>query len=103
MPPVLLRTNFMDRKARDFFFHDAAYQSNPLCLVARTRTSDAPEQKMFPQLQEWQRRPSRHRPTGKRNTRAKPNYMMNSGRELQRTFQMPNSVAQTGPRWQTRR
>src|SRR5437867_7525170 len=61
------------------FFYEAAYKSNPLCLLGRTRTSNAPEQKMFPQLQEWKRRRGGHGAMGGRKGRARGNKMMNLG------------------------
>ena len=56
MPPVSLRTNSTDLKALDFFFFAVVFRSSRSCSVARTRTSDGPEQKMSRQLWEWQQR-----------------------------------------------
>src|SRR5436309_928941 len=54
MPPVSLRTNFMDPKALASFFYGAACQSNLLCSAARMKMTDAPGQRTLLQLREWQ-------------------------------------------------
>src|SRR5438874_3186347 len=101
MPPVLLRTNFMDRKARDSFFYGAAYQSNPLCSAARMKMSDAPGQRTLLQLREWQRPRNGHCVIARANTSAKGDCVMNSGRGFQRVFQRQSRTAQMRPAWQT--
>src|SRR6266540_1330682 len=101
MPPVSLRTNFMDRKARDFFFYGAAYQSSRSCLVGHTKMSDALGQKTFLQLQEWQQPRNGHCETVRANRSARRGCATNYGREFRRTFQTPNKTARMRTGWQT--
>src|SRR6266496_354744 len=101
MPPVLLRTNFTDRKARDFFFYEAAYQSNPLCLVARTRTSDAPEQRTSPRSREWLRPQNGYYEIVRENRSAKGNCVTNCGGGSPKAFRRQNRMGQARRGWQT--
>src|SRR6266550_668578 len=55
MPPVLPRTNFTAPKAPAFCFCAAEFRLNQFISGARTKISDAPGQKMLPQLRGWRR------------------------------------------------
>src|SRR6266516_3370796 len=95
MLPVSLRTNFTDRKARDFFSCAAACPSSQSCSAVRTRTSDGQGQKKFQQLREWQLPPNGQCASARANRRVKRGCETNSGRECRGTFRTQNRTVQT--------
>src|SRR4029450_2630771 len=102
MPPVSLRTNSTGLKALDFFYCAAVSRFNRSCLAVLTKTSDAPEQKMWPQLLEWQQLQNGHCEIARANRSVKRDCAMNFGRESRRTYRMQNRTARTRRGWQTR-
>src|ERR1700746_1877032 len=101
MLPVLPRTNFMGRKARDFFFYAVVCQSSQSCLVARTKTSDVLELKTLPRLREWQRLPSGNCAIARANRSARDNCVTNCGDGSLKMFQTQSKTARTRRDWQT--
>src|SRR5206468_708285 len=102
MPPVSLRTSFTDPRGLDSFFCAVVFRFSRSCLVAPTRTSDDPEQKMSPQLWEWQLRQNGRCEVVSKNRNVKRNCAMNFGHELRRMYPMQNRTAPTRRGWQTR-
>src|SRR5882724_1157595 len=99
MRPVSLRTNFTDQKALVFSISAADCLFSLSCSAARTKTSDAPEQKMSPLLRQWERPPNGHCGIAKVNRSVKHDCVMTSGREFPKTFQTQNRTAKTRRGW----
>src|SRR5438477_11961178 len=84
MPPVSLRTNFMDPKALASFFYGAACQSNLLCSAARMKMTDAPGQRTLLQLREWLSPQGGYSEIANTNSSARRRWLTNSGLRIQR-------------------